>query len=410
MRDMAGKQVVLGVTGGVAAYKAAELLRLLVRDGARVRVVLTREAAQFVGPRTFQALSGQAVAVGGEAATFDPGGMDHIALARWADVVIVAPATAAFMARLAHGLADDLLDSLCLALERPLVLAPAMNQAMWGHAATRANLALLRKRGVAIFGPGTGSQACGEQGLGRMLEVEELRQRLESLFHQELLQSVPVLVSAGPTQEALDPVRYLGNRSSGRMGYAIASAAREAGAAVTLISGPVSLEAPAGTHRIAVQSTAEMREAVLAEISGHRIFFSVAAVADYRCGAPARSKLRKEKNEVLALRLVRNPDILAEVASIPGAPYTIGFAAETEQLLEHARGKLLAKGVDMIVANPVGGVECGFGLRDADLTLLWPGGSLALGRDRKEVLARRLVQEVAARYQAREAADEALPH
>ncbi len=407
---MAGKQVVLGVTGGIAAYKSAELLRLLVRDGAHVQVVLTRAAAQFVGPRTYQALSGRRVAMETDAVSVEPGGMDHIALAHWADVVLVAPATADFMARLAHGLAGDLLSSLCLALEKPLALAPAMNRAMWEHPATRANLALLRERGAAVFGPEDGAQACGDQGPGRMLEVAELRRCLESLFHTGVLRSVPVLVSAGPTREALDPVRYLGNYSSGRMGYAVAGAALEAGAQVTLISGPVSLETPAGARCVSVRSAAEMRDAVLAVAPVHRIFFSVAAVSDYRCDTPAPRKIRKEEHEVLQLRLIRNPDILAEVSGIPEAPFTVGFAAETEGLLEHARAKLLAKGLDLIVANPVGGAEYGFGRRHGDLTLLWEGGSLVLGRDRKELMARRLVREVARRYLERETADAAPAH
>ena len=395
MESLRSRHVLLGVTGGIAAYKAAELVRLLREAGAEVRVAMTEAAQAFVSPLTFQALSGQRVAT----RPLDPeaeAAMGHIELARWADVVLVAPASADFLARLAHGLADDLLATLCLATETPVAVAPAMNKVMWEQPATRANRERLTTHGVHLLGPGHGGQACGEVGAGRMLEPRDLVQGLAALLTQPALTGTRVLITAGPTREPLDPVRFLGNRSSGRMGYALAAAGARAGAAVQLVSGPVALPAPPGVERIEVETAGEMYEAVMARVEDCDLFIAAAAVSDYRVAETASQKI-KRSDAPMTLELVPNPDILAAVAALPGSPFTVGFAAETEALEAHARAKLQDKGVDMVAANRVGqGV--GFEAQDNALEVFWPGGEASLPRMAKDRLAEELIQLIARRY------------
>ena len=374
MSPLAFRHVLLGVSGGIAAYKAAELTRRLRAEGAEVRVVMTRAAQAFVGPLTFQALSGNPVRLD----ILDPtaeAGMDHIELARWADLVLVAPATADLMARLVAGMADDLLTTLALATQAPLALAPAMNQQMWEHPATQANARLLVERGVRLLGPAAGAQACGEVGPGRMLEPGDLVSALMGPRPASPLAGRRVLVTAGPTREALDPVRYVGNRSSGRMGYALAQALVDRGAQVVLVSGPTALAAPVGLERLQVESALEMHAAVMGRIADQDIFVAAAAVADYRVADPAPHKIKKGQQE-LTLSLVRNPDILAQVAALPIPPFTVGFAAETERVEEQALAKLRAKGLDMIAANLVGGATGGFEREENALTVIRRDGRL----------------------------------
>lgn len=374
MNPLAFRHVLLGVSGGIAAYKAAELTRRLRAEGAEVRVVMTRAAQAFVGPLTFQALSGNPVRLD----ILDPtaeAGMDHIELARWADLVLVAPATADLMARLAAGMADDLLTTLALATQAPLILAPAMNQQMWEHPATRANARLLAERGVRLLGPAAGAQACGETGPGRMLEPGDIVAALLGPRPGSPLAGRRVLVTAGPTREALDPVRYIGNRSSGRMGYALAQALVDLGAQVVLVSGPTALAAPVGLERLQVESALEMHAAVMGRIADQDIFVAAAAVADYRVADPAPHKIKKGQQE-LTLSLVLNPDILAQVAALPTPPFTVGFAAETERVEEQALTKLRAKGLDMIAANLVGGARGGFEREENALTVIRRDGRL----------------------------------
>ncbi len=393
-------RVLLGVTGGIAAYKAPELVRRLVERGCEVQVVMTRSAREFVGPLTFQAVSGRRVRddlydQAAEAA------MGHIELARWADVVVVAPATAHFMATLAAGLAPDLLSTLCLATTAPLVLAPAMNQAMWANAAVQANRATLEGRGVRVLGPATGDQACGETGPGRMLEPAEIAAALLDVSGRLAARpfaGLKVVMTAGPTREPIDPVRYVTNRSSGKMGFAVAAAAREAGAEVVLVTGPVALPTPAAVRRIDVETAEEMYRTVHDEIAGADIFIGCAAVSDYRPRAAAEQKIKRSAAE-LDLKLVRSPDTLASVAALPRAPFTVGFAAETNDVATHARDKLERKRIDMIAANRVG-KDCGFDRETNALTVYWPDGEQALGEGSKPLLARRLVDLIAERYRA----------
>ncbi|MBK1671919.1 bifunctional phosphopantothenoylcysteine decarboxylase/phosphopantothenate--cysteine ligase CoaBC [Ectothiorhodospira shaposhnikovii] len=390
--SLTGKHILLGVSGGIAAYKACELTRRLMDAGAEVRVVMTPHATEFVAPLTFQALSGHPV----RTVLFDAeaeAGMDHISLARWADAVLIAPATANVMARLAQGMADDLLTTLCLAAEAPVCLAPAMNRVMWANAATQANVRTLLERGVRLFGPGAGYQACGEVGEGRMLDPGQIVTAVEGLFASGALAGVRVMVTAGPTREPLDPVRYLTNRSSGRMGFAVAAAAAEAGAQVCLVSGPVHLDTPRGVTRVDVETALQMYEAVMARAAGTDLFIATAAVADYRMAQPAERKIKKQADE-LHLTLVKNPDILAAVAALPDGPFTVGFAAETDDLETYARGKLEAKGLDMIAANDVSGGR-GFDVADNALTVFWRDGSLSLPQQSKSQLARELVALIA---------------
>jgi len=389
---LASLRVLLGVSGGIAAYKACELTRRLRDAGAEVRVVLTENAARFVTPLTFQALSGQPVRSGlwDEAAE---AAMGHIELARWAQRILVAPASADLLARLAHGLAGDLLTTLCLASAAPLAVAPAMNQQMWAHAATQANLARLRERGVTVLGPDSGSQACGEFGAGRLLEAEQLVAELAALHGPRLLAGLNVLVSAGPTYEDIDPVRFVGNRSSGRMGFAVAQAAAEQGASVHLIAGPVHLPTPAGVIRVDVRDAREMRAAVMRQVPQSNIFISAAAVGDYRPQDVSAHKLKKQ-GKALTLTLTENPDIVAEVAALRHRPFLVGFAAETRDVESYARAKLERKKLDLIAANEVGNGK-GFDAAENELLLLWPGGRETLACADKLALARTLVTRIA---------------
>ncbi|RFA30050.1 phosphopantothenoylcysteine decarboxylase [Alkalilimnicola ehrlichii] len=392
MPTLLGSNILLGVTGGIAAYKSADLVRRLKDAGAEVRVVMTEGATRFVTPLTFQAVSGNPVRLD----LLDPAaeaGMGHIELARWADTILVAPASANFMARLAQGMADDLLTTLCLATEAQLVLAPAMNRIMWRNPATQANADLLRGRGVRLLGPGEGEQACGEVGAGRMLEPTEL---VAALMSGEELAGVEVLITAGPTREPIDPVRYITNRSSGKMGFAVAAAAQRAGARVTLVSGPVALPTPVGVERVDVETAAEMHAAVMARVEQTDVFIGSAAVADYRPAAATQSKIKKNQAE-MALALARTEDILSAVAAHPARPFTVGFAAETDRLAEYARGKLARKRLDMIAANWVGG-ETGFDSADNALEVFWPEGHQALERQPKAELAEALIRLIAKRY------------
>jgi len=387
--SLAYNKIILGVTGGIAAYKAAELCRLLAKAGADVRVAMTAAAQQFVTPLTFQALSGKPVLTSlWDSASGD--GMEHIHLSRDADLLLVAPASADFLARLAHGRADDLLSTLCLARSGGLAVAPAMNREMWAAAPTRRNLEQLRADGVSVLGPAAGEQACGEIGPGRMLEPADILAALPGLLGAGPLAGKRVLVTAGPTFEPIDPVRGLTNLSSGKMGYAVAQAAAEAGAAVCLVSGPTCLAAPAGVRRVDVQSAAEMRAAVLRELPSD-VFIAVAAVADYRVDAAAPQKLKKS-DAGLNLRLVANPDILAEVAALPGAPFCVGFAAETERLAEHAEAKRIRKKLPLLVGNLA---QDTLGQDSAELLLFDDRGRHPLPRADKLTQARRLIRHLA---------------
>ncbi len=395
MQTLANKRVLLGVTGGIAAYKSAELVRRLQDQGAQVRVVMTPAAEKFITPLTMQALSGNPVRtelLGCEAEA----AMEHIELARWADLVLVAPAGANFLARLAAGMADDLLTTLCLATTAPLTAAPAMNQQMWQNPATQENIERLRARGIALLGPVSGDQACGETGPGRMLEPDQIVPALTAAGRTGRMAGLSVLVTAGPTREFIDPVRFLSNRSSGRMGYAVARAAVDAGATVTLASGPVALSPPPGARVVAVESAEQMRAAVLAAAPSCDIFISVAAVADYRSAAAAPRKLKKSAAE-LRLRLEKTPDVLAEAAALENPPFTVGFAAETENLASGAKRKLAAKKLDMIAANQVG-EGLGFDSEENALEVYWRGGGCELAAAPKELLARQLLDLVLERY------------
>ena len=399
MSRLPNRRIVLGVAGGIAAYKAADLVRRLRDRDFEVRVVMTAAAREFVAPLTFQALSSNPV----HCDLLDEqaeAGMGHIELARWADLVLIAPATANVLARLAHGFADDLLTTVCLATTAPVVLAPAMNRQMWQAGATRANVLALRHRGVAMLGPGEGDQACGEVGPGRMLDPEEIAARVAARFGGGALEGVEVLVTAGPTREALDPVRFLTNHSTGKMGYAVAVAAVEEGARVSLVSGPTTLPAPSGIDRIEVTSAEEMYAEVMARAARCDVFIAAAAVADYRPARCAERKIKKGDGPAV-LDLVRTPDILAAVAAMDDRPFTVGFAAETEALEARAKDKLERKGLDMIAANRVGLPDRGFASERNALRVLWrDGGSRELGLAPKAELARSLMGLVAERYRA----------
>ena len=389
MSELQGKRIVLGVTGGVAAYKSCELARLLVKAGAAVDVVMTEAGTRFVAPATFQALTGHPVFVSLWDDRF-ANGMAHIDLTRHADAVLVAPATADFLARLTHGMADDLLTTLCLARDCPLLVAPAMNRQMWESPATRRNIVQLRDDGVTILGPASGAQACGEVGEGRMLEAVELHAAMEAFFQPKLLRGRRVLLTAGPTFEALDPVRGLTNSSSGKMGFALAVACAGAGADVTLVAGPVTLPTPAGVRRIDVQSALQMRDAVLAALPTD-IFIAVAAVADYRPAVSTEHKIKKGA-PVLTLELVANPDILAEVAGRPGAPFCVGFAAESRDLAAYAEAKRQAKHLPLVVGNLV---QDGLGGDGNVVTLFDAAGAHPLPPADKLTIARAIVRHIA---------------
>lgn len=386
-----GKRLLLGITGGVAAYKAAALARLLVRAGADVRVAMTEAATRFVTPVTLQALTGQAVWTDLWDARV-PDNMGHIELSRDRDVIVVAPASGNFLGKLAAGLADDLLSTLCLARRCPLLIAPAMNVEMWENPALQRNLHTLRGDGVHFAGPAAGDQACGEVGMGRMLEPEEIVEEIEAFFQPKLLAGKRVLVTAGPTEEAIDPVRSITNASSGKMGYAVARAAREAGARVTLISGPVSLAAPAGVERVGVKSAEQMFEAVKQAAPASDVFIAVAAVADYRVKNRSAQKIKKGAGG-MTLELTENPDILGHVAAMKSPPFCVGFAAESEKLAEHARAKRLKKRVPLLAANLA---QRALGAEENEITLFDDAGEHPLGRGSKLELARKLVAHVAA--------------
>ncbi len=395
--ELQGKRLVLGLSGGIACYKSAELLRELVKAGAEVQVVMTGSATQFITPVTMQALSNRPVVLDQWDARAH-NNMAHINVTREADAVLVAPASADFIAKLAQGRADEILSLSCLArpIERcPLLLAPAMNREMWAHPATQRNVAQVRADGATVLGPAAGDQACGEIGDGRMLEPEEIRDEVIAFFQPKLLAGKRVLVTAGPTFEAIDPVRGITNHSSGKMGFAIARAAREAGAAVTLVAGPVHLPTPAGVRRIDVQSAQQMHDAVLPLAPGHDVFVATAAVADWRPASLAGEKIKKDgTRRVPNLELTENPDILAAVARLPGRPYCVGFAAESHDLLKHAREKLQRKNVPLIVGN-LGPAT--FGRDDNSLLLVDAHGQRELATASKLALARELVRDVARR-------------
>jgi len=391
-------RIILGITGGIAAYKAAELARLLVKQGVEVQVAMTESACHFITPATMQALTGHPVLVNPWDGTAQPGaednGMAHISAGRAADAIVIAPATANFIAKLAHGLADDLLSTLCLARDCPLLLAPAMNRQMWANAATQRNIAQLKADGVQILGPDSGVQACGEEGMGRMLEAEQLVMDIVASFQPKYLSGRKILVTAGPTYEAIDAVRGITNRSSGKMGYAIAQAALEMGAEVTLVSGPTALAKPRGVMGVDVQSAEQMLEAVKQHAGSCDIFISVAAVADYRVARPSAQKIKKDGNN-LSLELVPNPDILAYVAGLTEPPYCVGFAAESENLEEYAEKKRRAKKLPLLVGNLV---QHAIGSDDNELILFDDYGSHILPRADKMTLARQLLQQISQRY------------
>ncbi len=390
------RKILLGVTGGIAAYKSPDVVRRLQDEGADVQVVMTDGAQQFVTPLTFQAVSGHPVRTGLWDETAEAA-MGHIELARWADEVVIAPASADFIARLAHGLANDLLTTLCLATTAPITLAPAMNRVMWANPATQANIRVLKDRGVRVLGPASGEQACGEVGVGRMLEPEQIA--AEVFIPRGIpgvLQGLKVVVTAGPTRERIDPVRFISNRSSGKMGYAVADAAREAGAEVVLVSGPVQICSPVGVERIDVESAEQMLQAVQQQVADADIFIAAAAVSDYRCGQVAGEKIKKT-SDTMTLSLARAPDVLATVSRGSKRPFLVGFAAETENVERNALAKLTGKNLDMIAANKVG-EGIGFDKDDNALTVYWSDGKRELSLTSKAALARQLIALIAERY------------
>ena len=396
MQRLVNKRILLGVTGGIAAYKSADLVRRLQDAGAEVRVVMTQGACEFITPLTMQALAGHPV----HTDLLDPraeAAMGHIELARWADLVLIAPASADFLARLAYGHGNDLLATLCLATGAPVAVAPAMNQQMWADQATQKNQLILQEKGIHIFGPGAGSQACGEVGPGRMQDPAEIIQQAAEVFDYELLTGKHLVITAGPTREPIDPVRYLTNKSSGKMGFALAQAAAEAGARVTLIAGPVALDTPNRVNRIDVVRAEDMHEASLKAVEeGCDIFIATAAVADYRPTVTADHKIKKSTEEI-HLTLVKNPDIIAAVASHAKRPFTVGFAAETQDVIEYAQGKLKSKKLDMIATNDVSGTNVGFNSDNNALTVIWPGGHKVLPLASKAQIAKQLIELIAIR-------------
>jgi phosphopantothenoylcysteine decarboxylase / phosphopantothenate---cysteine ligase len=391
-----GRNILLGVTGGIACYKACELVRRLKEFGADVRVVMTRGSLAFITPLSFQAVSGNPV----HTELLDEkaeAGMGHIELAKWADRVLIAPASANFIERLARGSADDLLSTICLATRAPVQVAPAMNQAMWSNPACQNNIQTLKNNGVAIFGPGSGEQACGDIGAGRMLEPLELVDLIASSFDSGPLTGRKVTITAGPTREAVDPVRYLSNNSSGKMGYALAQAAAEAGAEVVLISGPVSLETPARVRRVDTQSATDMLQAVNEEIPSTDLFIACAAVADYRAAHIAEHKIKKTDDR-LTLELVKNPDILEAVGQRNPRPFCVGFAAESENVLANARAKLIRKKIDLVVANDISRPDIGFGQDANEVNLISSSDEIEIPKMDKKMLARRLIEEICHRW------------
>ncbi|ELC3155714.1 bifunctional phosphopantothenoylcysteine decarboxylase/phosphopantothenate--cysteine ligase CoaBC [Vibrio harveyi] len=395
MQTLAGKKILLGISGGIAAYKCAELTRRLIERGAQVQVVMTKAAKEFITPLTMQAVSGRPVSD----SLLDPAAeasMGHIELAKWADLVLLAPATADLIARMSAGMGNDLLTTLVLATDSPIAVSPAMNQQMYRNVATQENIATLARRGMHIWGPAAGEQACGDIGPGRMLEPMQLVGLCEQFFQPKLLARKSVLITAGPTREAIDPVRYISNHSSGKMGFALANAAAKLGAKVTLISGPVSLNTPAGVERINVASAQEMHAAVTTHAPNHDAFISCAAVADYRPENVASQKLKKtENNDQMTINMVKNPDIVATVANMTEQrPFTVGFAAETNDVATYARGKLVKKNLDMICANDVSVEGQGFNSNDNAITLFWSQGELALALESKEALSFKILEKM----------------
>lgn len=395
------RKILVGVTGGIAAYKSPEVVRRLLERGTQVQVVMTSSATQFVAPLTLQAVSGRPVRTDLWDTTAEAA-MGHIELARWADEVVIAPASADFLARLAHGLADDLLTTLCLATNAPITVAPAMNQLMWMNAATQANVRLLEERGVRILGPASGDQACGEVGPGRMLEPQEIAEAVSAnIAVANLLSGLKVVVTAGPTRERIDPVRYISNRSSGKMGYAVAQAARDAGAKVVLVTGPVGIAPPTGMQVVNVETAEQMLDAVRTHLIGANIFVAAAAVSDYKAASASREKIKKTQ-DALTLPLARTPDVLATIARAASHPFLVGFAAETENVEQNALEKLESKSLDMIAANKVGD-GLAFDKDDNALTVYWPGGGkVELPLVSKTLLARQLIALIAERFRRKQ--------
>ncbi|MFT5708630.1 MAG: phosphopantothenoylcysteine decarboxylase/phosphopantothenate--cysteine ligase [Oceanospirillaceae bacterium] len=394
MQRLTNKRIILGITGGIAAYKSAELTRLFKTAGADVRVVMTPAATEFITPLTLQALSGNMV----HTTLLDPeaeAGMGHIELARWADIIVIAPASADFIARLESGMANDLLTTLCLASDATLCLAPAMNQAMWRSTFTQGNVFQLLQQQVVFWGPNSGEQACGDIGPGRMIEPSEIADLTAQMFDNNILAGKTVHITAGPTREAIDPVRYISNHSSGKMGYALAVAALEAGAKVKLISGPVNLPCPDRVERVSVESADQMLAAVLKDIDQCDIFIGCAAVADFKPAVLESNKLKKGASDTMSLALVKNPDIIASVAQLPNKPFVLGFAAETQNVLDYARRKLTQKNLDLIAANDVANSEIGFNSDDNALTLISADQQLNLAQTSKTKLAQQIIQHIA---------------
>lgn len=401
MSSLANKQILLGVTGGIAAYKSADLVRRLQDAGASVQVVMTPAAQEFITPLTMQALSGHPV----HTQLLDPeaeAGMGHIQLARWADLVLIAPATADFMARLTQGMGNDLLTSICLATGAPIALAPAMNQGMWRNPATQANLNTLSNRGIHIFGPANGGQACGDVGPGRMLEPLQIIDSAARLFTTGTLAGKKVVITAGPTREAIDPVRYISNHSSGKMGYALAQAAVEAGAHTVLISGPTQLAKPARIKCIDVTTAEEMYAVSLQEAEGCDVFIAAAAVADYRPAEISLQKIKKGESDSITLTLVKNPDIVASVAQLANKPFTVGFAAESEQLINYARAKLERKNLDLVIANNISESHIGFNSDNNAVTIIDKQSITEISQRSKQQLARELIAYFAQKLAAQQ--------
>ena len=401
MQRLTNRRILLGISGGIAAYKCAELVRLLSKAGAEVRVIMTSGAMEFITPLTMQALSGNPV----HHALLDPeaeAGMGHIELAKWADLLLIAPASANLISRLAQGMGNDLLTTVCLATDAPICLAPAMNQAMWRDPMTQANMERLQAAhgdNLTVIGPDAGEQACGDVGPGRMMEPEAIATAVADRFDTGLLDGVSVVITAGPTREAIDPVRYISNHSSGKMGYALAAAARDAGARVTLISGPVTIPAPDRVQVVHVTSALDMLQAAQSELEHCQIFIASAAVADYRPASVADQKVKKSTDE-LNIQLIKNPDIIATVAAHEPHPFTVGFAAETQDVEHYARDKLARKNLDLIVANDVSRTDIGFNSDDNAVSVFWPEGQQRFDTMNKHTLARALIELIAGQYKA----------
>ncbi|MFT5807940.1 MAG: phosphopantothenoylcysteine decarboxylase/phosphopantothenate--cysteine ligase [Moritella dasanensis] len=403
MTAIANKRILLGITGGIAAYKCAELTRRLTDKGAEVRVVMTQSAQEFITPLTMQAVSGNPVAH----SLLDPAaeaGMGHIEFAKWADLVLIAPATANFIAKFTAGIADDLLSTLCLATPAPIAIAPAMNQVMYQAQATQANLATLKQRNITLWGPAAGAQACGDVGPGRMVNPDELVTAVVNYFSEQekpqLLAGKNIMITAGPTREAMDPVRYISNHSSGKMGYALAQAARSLGANVTVVSGPVALAAPVECKLVNVISALDMHAAVMADIHQQDIFIACAAVADYRPENIAEQKIKKTNSDEMVVRMIKNPDIVASVAALEKPPFTVGFAAETQDVEHYARDKMQRKNLAMIAANDVAQSGQGFNADDNALTVFWPQGTAQIALASKQAVATQLLLLIATQFNA----------